>query len=656
MNTTSTRFAIALAMVAIVAAPAAAKNKPAAAPATDAPAPPAKAEACVGNLTPLVAVPIVDGDRAMDQEEECRAIIKNTAGAKEDPAKKTCIGFAAALAFCQDPLTATAVTSQDLLTARKWADQGCSPPATNSHAESTIPLSLQDELIRGLADFVVARAKAEAMAFLIGRLRDNVCSNADARALLVHSCALLDAVNPNDGAPPAWGTIKSAFEADLHVLPERAVACVAHDAPEDARDTLVTGVQAIELVRDGNSPIDVANGLVDRFPKDQCKTSTDLRCGLHMLGFAVRVLSPSLDPSADGAPKTASDVVKMGQIAARRILDEAVALGLESADDEKALQKDAARLEALAAKLDALRVRLLALIESVRAARTAIKGGKADPVKSGLQLAHSLVDLMDAAFALAPADLTDGVKTHVHAYLAAIDELVQSIGGAVQNDYASVLVYVTGAVAALVEAKLANKLPADFAKYGPFIADVASAKSADDVQHALESAAAPVGASLAKRGAGHRGMAITAFVGVQGGWEVTSLSNGDDVWAKQISLYAPVGVDATWGFCKDSSIGVFVQAIDLGALASLRFHSDSVTPSGSIPVGSTVEDAPQVGFRQVFSPGLYLVYGWDRASFGIGGSVTPELREVTQDGMLVEHASAVRVGAFLAIDVTLFPF
>ena len=51
------------------------------------------------------------------------------------------------------------------------------------------------------------------LAFLIAKLKSTVCSNIDARALAVHTCTLLDAVDPTKGTPPAWGTIKAAFEA-----------------------------------------------------------------------------------------------------------------------------------------------------------------------------------------------------------------------------------------------------------------------------------------------------------------------------------------------------------------------------------------------------------------------------------------------------------
>lgn len=82
----------------------------------------------------------------------------------------------------------------------------------------------------------------------------------------------------------------------------------------------------------------------------------------------------------------------------------------------------------------------------------------------------------------------------------------------------------------------------------------------------------------------------------------------------------------------------------------------SSRPSEQTIDGATLENAPKIGFEQVLSPGLYFVWGIDRFAVGLGASMVPRLRKITSEGAIVDSANAFRFGAFLAIDVTIFPF
>ena len=69
-----------------------------------------------------------------------------------------------------------------------------------------------------------------------------------------------------------------------------------------------------------------------------------------------------------------------------------------------------------------------------------------------------------------------------------------------------------------------------------------------------------------------------------------------------------------------------------------------------------------VTFTQVFSPGLYAAFGLFGSPFVAGGGVSyaPELRSLEKTDPATgqttsEKVSAFRYGAFLAVDVTIFP-
>jgi hypothetical protein len=224
---------------------------------------------------------------------------------------------------------------------------------------------------------------------------------------------------------------------------------------------------------------------------------------------------------------------------------------------------------------------------------------------------------------------------------------------ALNKDYVNASVQVI----LLVKTMEGGDLP-PWTQYLPLLAELAQADTSDKVQHVVEQLAAPVGSYRGKRGGGNRMISINGYLGVQGGYEWLGEKGIPKAGSAQYGIFAPIGVESAWGFGKNSSIGVLLTVIDLGALVSFRTSSDS-TPHTAGMDTVTVEQSPQIGLSQVFSPGLYVVYGipWTPLTIGAGGSVSPELRSVkfTSTGV-EEKAGAFRVGAFLAVDITIFPF
>src|SRR4051812_11514134 len=282
-------------------------------------------DSCVsGSMAQLAPSTVLAKERIVEQDKSCSVII-----AKRDAYTNKCKAdptVDAALAFCQDPvdLKTAAVSEDDLQTSRKKVEATeCTVKAAGVTVQSGFPVlsmgsELQDELIRGIAKFVISRAKAEAQAFLVTKLASKVCASADARGLLPATCRQLQAADPSGGVPMSWGTLKSAFEIDLERLPERAVECVARKAKADEHTIgfLVTGVQIAELVRENEDPIAVLAGLTYRYPTTPKLCSEDkLGCGMNMLGFTIRRLAPEGD--VDDLVQV-DNAVRFTKIAARR--------------------------------------------------------------------------------------------------------------------------------------------------------------------------------------------------------------------------------------------------------------------------------------------------------------------------------------------------
>jgi hypothetical protein len=370
---------------------------------------------------------------------------------------------------------------------------------------------------------------------------------------------------------------------------------------------------------------------------------------MHMLGFTVRTVSPTLD--ANGDPEAIADPLLFGKIAARRVFEQAKARGLVSTAQEAELDVVRDKLVKVYSALDALRVQIKMAKVDLAAAKTDI-----ERVKILGRLAGDVVAFAKAAKELVPDDLfgktPDGKsskKSWVTKALSMLEDVRDAVAAIQDQNYSRAFILVGGAIALLHASGIVDKLPSSLTKFGPFISDVASAKTADDVQKALETAATPVGGGLAKRGSGHRTFAINAFLGVQGGQEFTEAPDGSNKWGFHGGLFVPVGFDFSVGVCDGLSLGAFVSVIDVGAVTSLREETELANDQ-------TIETTPEVGFEQVLSPGAYFVLGVDRFAFGAGVSMTPNLRRITFGNTVVEEAPALRFGVFAAVDVTIFPF
>ena len=172
-------------------------------------------------------------------------------------------------------------------------------------------------------------------------------------------------------------------------------------------------------------------------------------------------------------------------------------------------------------------------------------------------------------------------------------------------------------------------------KYGTFIANVASAQNAQDVQAAINSIALPVGSSRIKR-LSLFNISLNAYTGIAFGKEIIEgVFNNKLINTSAVT--APIGIAFSWGDLRapftchrtkttvdpkfrGHSFSVFVSLIDIGAVTAFRFGDTSQTTS----------KLPDIKLQNILAPGVFLSWGVKKSpiSFTGGYQYGPLLRSV----------------------------
>lgn len=193
-------------------------------------------------------------------------------------------------------------------------------------------------------------------------------------------------------------------------------------------------------------------------------------------------------------------------------------------------------------------------------------------------------------------------------------------------------------------------------KYGTFMSAIIDAKTSDDVEAAIESAALPVGSARIKRESTFN-IALNAYCGPYMGYE--RVYDLDPKWMSaskstinSYGLTAPVGISVSYGGnCRraknHSSYSLFLSVIDIGAIASFRF-SDTLT-----------EVLPTIQLKNILSPGIFFSYGIPKSPISVnaGWQMGPLLRKV--DAQINENTYSDRYGRVslsICIDIPIVNF
>ncbi|MBV6426901.1 MAG: hypothetical protein KIPDCIKN_01414 [Haliscomenobacter sp.] len=192
-----------------------------------------------------------------------------------------------------------------------------------------------------------------------------------------------------------------------------------------------------------------------------------------------------------------------------------------------------------------------------------------------------------------------------------------------------------------------QKLRSDFLLYGSFMANVATAQTAEEVKGALLAAALPPGSSRVKREDAFN-LAFNGYLGVTGGREALSNSNAITKEAYTIGLSMPIGVAVSWKFksSQSASYSLMFSMLDLGAVASFRLGDQD---AGLLP---------ELSFENLVAPGAYFLLNVPRSPFslGFGSQYGPRARKITLTNGLETRSSAWRWLLFAGVDVPIFNF
>jgi len=190
-------------------------------------------------------------------------------------------------------------------------------------------------------------------------------------------------------------------------------------------------------------------------------------------------------------------------------------------------------------------------------------------------------------------------------------------------------------------------------KYGLFMANMAIAKSSDEVKAALQSATLPVGSSSIKKNTAFN-IAVQSYLGAYSA--IGPYDKKNYAWNDRFGVMAPIGLSISHGFGRAGSISLFPTLFDLGAVVDYRLSADSVsTASGAKTQEVKKEYKIQLG--QLVSPGCYLVYGLlgnFPLSLGIGGQYGPGLAKIEAGGKTNVVNPSWRWNVFLSVDIPFF--
>lgn len=478
--------------------------------------------------------------------------------------------------------------------------------------------NLEAQIIAGIADLAVTRAKAEAIDYLRTKLTRDLCTPESA-SYLASTCVALKELDPTLSIAAAGSYLQAAAFRDLGRLPELLLTRIDARQRTDEQQALLLGLVFYREARAGRQPLELAWGI-------RRMTCPKQRAGQVWLG--------SRDGSACLAAELMTAIVTTRDAATRTDPNTKAAVMtrfktlIES--DWNGLTLERTELALLSARLDDI-IDAVAAVE--RDARAMVSASSKPSAAERFSLAsRAFAAFLDASRATAcikqgPRD-GDCAPTGL--------ETSRDVSDLGSNLFASDM---GGSMAKVISllADVSVTPPKSIRTTIPVLTELASAKSSKDVVTTLEAAAAPVGSYKAKYE--RPGAAVNILLGASGGAEWVK----SDVVAAT-GFYAPVGVHAWSPLVPHAAahLGLFASVIDVGALTQVRL----VEKDG-------VEQTPTVGFAQVFSPGLFATLGLARTPLllGLGASATPELRAKGEKDL-----PAVRVGGFVAFDIPVFPF
>lgn len=193
--------------------------------------------------------------------------------------------------------------------------------------------------------------------------------------------------------------------------------------------------------------------------------------------------------------------------------------------------------------------------------------------------------------------------------------------------------------------------------YALFMANMVEAEDEEEVKAALESVILPVGSSSIKKFT-RNNISVQTYLGA---FYTTSNRNGsmNGTWSDKWGVTAPVGISWTPGFLswgKCGSLSLFGAFFDIGAIVDYRLRKEPDVTS-SDPNATVTDKDYKIQLGQIFSPGLFAVYGAGLKlpiSVGFGAQYGPGLSKVDVSIDPVVTNPSWRWNLFFAVDLPFF--
>jgi hypothetical protein len=496
------------------------------------------------------------------------------------------------------------------------------------------------ELMAGASDFLIERAKEELQTYIMRVGVDRICAGAGTtwKTMLPATCALLPVSGDTSRYIPGPTTLQEALRTDLRQMPysiaEETLGSLAASVGGTSGSRITAALVLVRYLRsvaEGAEPLaTLATWQTARF-----------RFGAHDLSIPETI--QKVGTVADLARSARAD---LGAQVSGAALGDSVALyvlralvvrgGPEFSGSVWSGWASGANVPRINSALHAVRTAQY-VAKEVEEGWTALRNTADDSAAADARAAV-VAEVVSAATSLFAVNLGSG--THGSAVLG--DSLLEPARDMVLSLTRGNSRAALTSLVRLVQVGADNRsarLSSDYTRLLGFVNDASQARTVDEFSGALESLVGVQGGYLSKRESRTRRYArLNAYVGGNVGVEGAE-SDGAGL---ALGLSVPVGVEFGRSTSVRSSNGVFLQFIDLGAVASTRLGGNG-----------EVESLPEFSPGSVIGPGIFWTHGLKDSPLAaaLGIAYFPQGRE-REDG---ERIGAVRTTLMLAIDIPLFP-
>ncbi len=539
----------------------------------------------------------------------------------------------------REATTGSERTDEDLRRARE------AETASRGGAAAAALGTFLDTSVAGLARFLEARAKAEVQLFVIDRIRQEVCDDANAKVFAPHMCSLLGTGADSVFAPSFGQNLRAAFEADLRGLPRVLLSEVGTDGGRDVLLARLTAEVLVGLV-ESTEPIAITEQLSEVARAWNCTDASDKSC--EQLKNAATRASLLLQAYFDHAFMPTDTG---GSNAATAAIEALVAtiLGSDALTMDQQIELE---------KIERAVLEMARIVKELNdgpptSGNEAPSDAERDRwrIRRVVSFGREMVGAVNVALRLGSAQ--EGARSW------AIPPVVgDALEAYLERDYGRVFV----SLLAVVPSGIAKGRPPEkVVRVLAFGAELAQAKTADDAEAAIDAFAAPVGSWRLK--SEDRGIALNAWVGGVVGRELL-VSKGVSGGALSAGVTAPVGLDIFYGL-GPVHLGLFLPIVDVGNFIQFRASNKADLDPNEVPSEGGQATAPDVEAStspsdnplQLLAPGAYLRVGFREVPIivGAGASYVPSARNVRGDGF-DEDIAAVRIQGLAAVDVPILIF